>query len=154
MKLSTIIILLLSLPVFILGIAQSLKGFVSKWWTQIPPSNLQFKIIKTSIDGSQFWSPIIEGSYEFGGKSYKLSRIEFGDCSVSSETEAQKNLDKYQLAFRYVYVNPMKPMEHVLFPGVKARTSLMILLGLFFFILAGLTEMELLPVDGIGPAGL
>lgn len=153
-KFQTVLILLFSLPVLLLGIIQSWKGFISNWWPQVPPTDLKFNVIKSSIDDSQFWTPTVEGNYSFLGDSYKLNRIQFGDCGVSSESKAQKIIKKFKSVSVVVYVNPSAPKEHVLFPGVTRRALFMVLLGLFFCLIAGLTEKEFLPVEGSWPAGL
>ena len=154
MKLPTILILLLSFPVLLFGVVQCWKGIMAKWWPRFPTSDLKFKIIRSSFDDSEFWTPVVEGSYDIQGTSYKLNRIRFGDCGVSSEGEAQRMVEKYKSTPTSVYVNPSNPKEHVLFPGLTRRALLTVLIGLFLCIVAVLTEKGLLPVEGSWPAGL
>jgi hypothetical protein len=150
MKLPTILLLLSSLPVLVIGIAQIWKGIISKWWPQVSPSDLKFKIIKSSSDDGTLWTPTVVGCYDYRGTSYKLSRIQFGECGVSDESEAQKIIEKYQSDSVSVYVNPSNPKEHVLFPGITNRALVALMLGLFFCLIAVLIEKGIL-VEGSGP---
>jgi hypothetical protein len=131
------------------GIAYLLKAYNSMKWDSITCTIIQSTLVTAKDDeGFLSFEAIVKYKYGYKGNQYIGDEIYFGYNSSSVEEKSSNLLRSYPEGKEVeVFVNPKRPQDSILIPGIKLSTIIPVLGG-FFFTFVGFFILLILYLSG------
>jgi Protein of unknown function (DUF3592) len=118
----------------LLALRNARKGLAARNWIRVPGViKRSFVTVQKDDDVAPGHHPKVEYEYSVEGKKYSCSRIRYGQIGSRDRAGADRVIAPYQPGTQVeIFVNPRKPSDATLVPGVSWGNLLVALAGLVF----------------------
>lgn len=132
---------------FLVGLAARnvLKGVASKHWPQVQGRIVRsFVLVHQGDEGGEGFTAQVEFEYVVEGKTLRGRRLQYGRTGSWNRRRAERVLAPYQTGQSVpVLVDPRRPIDAVLIPGVAWGNVLIAGAGLIFLACAYFLQLDM-----------